>query len=223
MPVEPCFIAKDLAELEAERWVEGGRAGDRRWQCGRFRLVAAVAASHSRAPVDHANGRDPEFRNTLDVSADLRERTTGGPIRSALRWPRVVRNLLNLLFQGHLCDQQVGPLLWRESGVHPWQSGTDRPRNAALLSCDSTLTSCDREAPSRYDNALQRTQTGKHNNHRHRFQCPRHAVPLFPRGLSRPRIATSARFRFNMVSRINRADATCTHRATVHGVWIGVF
>jgi hypothetical protein len=53
----------------------------------------------------------------------LREPAVRRTVRIVLGRPRVVRDLLDLLFQRHLQDQQIGALLGCEGRVHPWEIG----------------------------------------------------------------------------------------------------
>jgi hypothetical protein len=121
VPVTPGFVAANFTQLTVEFGIERRRARRCGRQLGRHRFGEAVAAADPGVAVDHAYGWDCEFGNALDVTSYALEFTARWPVRIILRRPRIIRDLLDLLFQRHLRNQQVGALLRAEACVHPGQ------------------------------------------------------------------------------------------------------
>jgi len=143
VPVTPCFIAQKIAQHAVEFRIERGRARRCRRHSRRHGLGEAVTPADPGATVDHAYGWDCQFGNALDVTPYRLESAARRPIRIIPRGPSVVGDLLDLLFERHLGNQQVGALLRAEVRVHPRQNRNWRLGHDALCG-DQTEGKCHR-------------------------------------------------------------------------------
>lgn len=119
--VRPCpgLEAGDLPPPVGVVDVERRRDADARRQGRRGRVDGAVAAADARGSVRHADQRDAELGDALEVTPDTGEVTVLEAVLVVV--VRVHRQLEHLLLERHGVDEEVCTLLGGQGGVHPGQ------------------------------------------------------------------------------------------------------
>ena len=111
VPPEPCLIAQHIAQLRGHVTTERCPYGRGRRHRGGFRLRKARPSAQPGAAIGHADAGDAELGDAQDEARDPFILAARRPVRSILQRSHVVRELLDLLLERHLCNQQVGALL----------------------------------------------------------------------------------------------------------------